>query len=343
MNIVEKKNQIQDLLNDVFNEYNRMNETKIQSKCETDLEMRTMISNIRSLETSNLEKDDRIKILEKTINDYEKMINDLNDKLEIKEECDKESNRHDMLRIQAKEITEKDREIKRLNGLLDFHKKEKEKAKINKIDTLMNVVANKENTDLKLSEVKEVGTGEENPNFIYNDHLTDKESAVEEDEGFIIKTPLTKYLLGVPVEELEAEYQAENFLKETVRSTQPEPEPDSETIEPEPEPEPEPVSETIEPEPEPEPEPASETTESDGDKSRLEQTINNSMLDQETHKKIAEPEPKTIMKVKSKGISYFVYKGENPQDMFEYNEEKNLDKIVGKRTKIGGKYKIELF
>jgi hypothetical protein len=320
MNIVEKKNQIQDLLNDVFNEYNRMNETKIQSKCETDLEMRTMISNIRSLETSNLEKDDRIKNLEKTINDYEKMINDLNDKLEIKEECDKESNRHDMLRIQAKEITEKDREIKRLNGLLDFHKKEKEKAKINKIDTLMNVVANKENTDLKLSEVKEVGTGEENPNFIYNDHRTDKESVVEEeDEGFIIKTPLTKYLLGVPVEQLEAEYPAENFLKEAVRSTQ------------------------AQPEPEPEPEPASETTESDGDKSRLEQTINNSMLDQETHKKIVEPEPKTIMKVKSKGIFYFVYKDENPQDMFEYNEEKNLDKIVGKRTKIGAKYKIELF
>ena len=34
MNICEKKNQIQDLLNDIFNEYNRINETKIQSEVE---------------------------------------------------------------------------------------------------------------------------------------------------------------------------------------------------------------------------------------------------------------------------------------------------------------------
>jgi hypothetical protein len=55
------------------------------------------------------------------------------------------------------------------------------------------------------------------------------------------------------------------------------------------------------------------------------------------------PEPKTLLKVKSKGIQYFVYKGDNPQDMYEYNEEKRADKIVGKRTKIDGKFKIELF
>ena len=41
-NLCEKKNQIQDLLNDIYSENNRMNETKIQNKCETDLEMRTM-------------------------------------------------------------------------------------------------------------------------------------------------------------------------------------------------------------------------------------------------------------------------------------------------------------
>ena len=55
------------------------------------------------------------------------------------------------------------------------------------------------------------------------------------------------------------------------------------------------------------------------------------------------PEPKTLLKVKSKGILYFVYKEDNPQDMYEYNEEKRVDKIVGKRTKIDGKFKIELF
>ena len=79
MNICEKKNKIQDLLNDIYGEYNRMNETKIQSKCETDLEMRTMIDNVRSLESSSLEKDNRIKSLEKTIYEYEKIIENLNE------------------------------------------------------------------------------------------------------------------------------------------------------------------------------------------------------------------------------------------------------------------------
>ena len=63
MDICEKKNQIQDLVNDIFNEYNRMNETKIQSKCEANLEMRVMISTIRSLEESNVEKDNEIRSL----------------------------------------------------------------------------------------------------------------------------------------------------------------------------------------------------------------------------------------------------------------------------------------
>ena len=40
MDICSKKNQINDLLQDIFAEYNRMNETKIQSKCESDLDMR---------------------------------------------------------------------------------------------------------------------------------------------------------------------------------------------------------------------------------------------------------------------------------------------------------------
>ena len=144
MDICDKKNQIQDLLNDIFSEYNRINETKIQSKCETDLEMRTMISNIRSLESSSIEKDNRIKCLEKTVCDYEKIIEDLNSRLELKEECDRENNRHDMLRTLSKDISEKDREIKRLNDLLEFHKKEKSKSKEDnkkqKIDNIIGII-----------------------------------------------------------------------------------------------------------------------------------------------------------------------------------------------------------
>ena len=171
MDICDKKNQIQDLLNEIYSEYNRINETKIQSKCETDLEMRTMISNIRSLESSSVEKDNRIKCLEKTVCDYEKIIEDLNSKLELKEECDRENNRHDMLRTLSKDISEKDREIERLNGLLEFHKKNKETKK-QKIDNIIEDVKNKEESKITLSEVVESvnkETGEVNPNFVYED------------------------------------------------------------------------------------------------------------------------------------------------------------------------------
>ena len=293
MDICDKKNQIQDLLNDIFSEYNRMNESKIQSKCENDLEMRTMISNIRSLENSNIEKDNRIKTLEKTLCDYEKLIEDLNSKLEIKEECDRENNRHDMVRTLSKDISEKDREIKRLNDLVEFHKKKSKKednkltednglTEVNKltetsqnedtltgdtltednsdsnIDDIIDSVSNKEDkNDVKLKEVVEFvnkETGEKNPNFIYKDDIL------------------------IP------------------------------QFEPEPSNPPSPV-----------------------------ENILNIAVEPESPKK-------TLMKVKSKNILYFVYKEDDPdQDVYEYNDEKRTDKIVGKRIRVNGVWKWELF
>ena len=85
-NLSEKKNQIQDLLQDIFYEYNRMNESKIQNNCEKDLEMRTMIDNIKTLESSEKQKIDEIRSLKKQLCEYETMINDLNSKLETVEE-----------------------------------------------------------------------------------------------------------------------------------------------------------------------------------------------------------------------------------------------------------------
>lgn len=170
-NLSEKKNQIQDLLQDIFNEYNRMNETKIQNNCEKDLEMRTMIETIRTLESSEKQKIDEIRNLKKTIHEYETLINNLNDKLETVEEDKREENRFDMVRIQAKEITEKDREIDRLNGLLNHYKK-KDSKNDTQINTVLNVVECKELSEITLTEVDEKinsETGEENPNFIYDD------------------------------------------------------------------------------------------------------------------------------------------------------------------------------
>jgi uncharacterized coiled-coil protein SlyX len=282
MDICDKKNQIQDLLNEIYNEYNRMNETKIQSKCETDLEMRTMISNIRSLESSSLEKDNRIKCLEKTVCDYEKIIDDLNSKLELKEECDRENNRHDMVRTLSKDISEKDREIERLNGLLEFHKKNKE-IKKQKIDNIIEDVKNKEEKKITLSELVEPvdkETGEENPNFVYED-IKEKQVSEPSPGGSIHSS-------------------------------------DNETI------------------PHLEPEPSNPPSPIEHEKKEPEK---------KESEKESEPEKesRTLMKVKTKGVHYFVFKEDNPEQIvYEYNEEKRTDKIVGKRTRVNGKWSWKL-
>jgi len=253
MDICGKKNQIQDLVNDIFNEYNRLNETKIQSKCEANLEMRVMITTIRSLEESNVEKDNEIRSLKKTIHEYEIMINELQSKFVIAEEDEKEDNKFDMLRIQAKEISDKGREIDRLNVQLN-HFKNKDKDK--KIEKVMETVLRKdedEKSTIKFSEVQasevvdavDPVTGEENPNLTYSGPI-------------------------------ESEPSPGGSIKD-------EDEPDPEL-----------------------------------DKGKL-------------------------LKITSKGIKYFVYENENPQQLYEFNHDKLCEKVVGQRTKNEkGKYKVQL-
>jgi hypothetical protein len=283
MDICNKKNQIQNLLNEIYSEYNRMNETKIQSKCETDLEMRTMISNIRSLESSSIEKDNRIKCLEKTVCDYEKIIEDLNSKLELKEEYDRENNRHDMVRTLSKDISEKDREIERLKGLLEFHKKEKSKSKedikdSSQLDSIIDTLSNLEDKkdDLSLKEVVEPvnkETGEENPNFIYDDKLKGIESEPSPDGSTHSQDDLNESI----------EHEEKSEPKEPKEPKEPE--------------------------------------------------------------KPEKPEKvKTLMKVKKDKKQYFAFKEDDPiQDVYEYNEEKKTDKIVGKRTRVNGKWSWKLY
>ena len=159
MDICSQKNQINDILQDIFAEYNRMNETKIQSKCESDLEMRNMITTIRDLEKSetdkikiNQELEDDIRSLKRQICEYESMINDLQRKLEIADEEEQENNKFDMLRIQAKEITMKDREIDRLNKLIKNLKSKNETKEEKKIDSLLEKVTFKEGNLVKIIE-----------------------------------------------------------------------------------------------------------------------------------------------------------------------------------------------
>ena len=194
INLCDKKNQINNLLQDIFSEYNRMNETKIQSKCENDLELRNMIDTIRDLEKSETEKmkqneihENEIRSLKKQIHEYEEMINSLQSKLEIASEEEQENNKFDMLRIQAKEITMKDREIDRLNGLIKNLKK-KEVKPSDKIDSVIKQVTQKEENSISvLIEEKEE-----------EEEIPPKEDSLKEDSPKEIDRPIFSSQIILP-------------------------------------------------------------------------------------------------------------------------------------------------
>ena len=331
MNICEKKNQIQDLLNDIYSEYNRMNETKIQNKCETDLEMRTMIDNIRSLETSALEKDSRIKSLEKTIFDYEKIIEKLNEKLELKEEYDRENNRHDMLRTLSKDISEKDREIDRLNGLLNFHKKEKEKEKSKTIINLMENIPKKDTNNIILNEL----SLKDNSNIQLECEPSPGGSIHSSDEVLHLEpepsnppTPSPETIKNYSEETNEnTDTNNTNDTNETTDTND-----NNETTD---------TNDTTETNETNNTNDTNETTDTNDTTETNETNENTDEIDN-----LADQEKisKTLMRVKYKGQYYFVYKEDDPdQDVYKYNEEKQPDKIIGKRTRINGKWSWKLF
>ena len=143
----EKKNALIECAQDMFAEYIRTTETTLQYRCETDLKLREYIETIRDQEISietHLQKiqqlESELAVKSKTMYEYEEMIRNLEDKLKEKLETEKQtedsSNRFNMLRIQAKEISEKDREIERLNRLLLKSKEKvgKGKEKVGKED-----------------------------------------------------------------------------------------------------------------------------------------------------------------------------------------------------------------
>ena len=67
------------------------------------------------------------------------------------------------------------------------------------------------------------------------------------------------------------------------------------------------------------------------------------MVEKKVEQAVEVVEHGKLLKVTSKGIKYFVYEKENPQKLYEFNQEKNPQKVVGKRTKTSNKYKVELF
>jgi len=271
MDICKAQNQINDLLQDIFTEYNRMNETKIQSKCETDLEMRTMISTIRSLEEVSVEKDGEIRTLKKTVHEYEIMINDLQAKLVVADEEEEETNKFDMLRMQSKELVLKDREIDRLNGLLNHFKN---KTKDKKIDDVLEKIEEKETEEVVINDTEPIQETVTEP---IQETVTEDDTDDDTDD--------------VPVDVTE------------------------------------PIQETV-----------------SGDDTGDEEREMVEKVKADTEKMLKEKtELGKLLIVTSKKVKYFVYENENPQKLYEFNEHKHAQKIVGTRTKNDkGKYKVQL-
>ena len=123
--INEKKTEIYSLLQDFFDEYNRIDSTRIQSRCENDLELRRLSDIIASQENEAKNRMKRIQDLEQEVqskikhnHEYETMINSLQEKLSVADEEKVEENKFNMVIIQANEMSQKDREIERLNKVI---------------------------------------------------------------------------------------------------------------------------------------------------------------------------------------------------------------------------------
>ena len=103
----------------------------LKHRLETDQKMAELSQTILDQEKDSAyglakiqELEETLSLKNKTLSEYEAMIRGLEDKLKEKLETEsaeqESSNKFNMLRIQAKEITEKDREIERLNKLVNL-------------------------------------------------------------------------------------------------------------------------------------------------------------------------------------------------------------------------------
>ena len=153
LDLANKKYEITNYIQEVFDEYIRQQEVQQQYKNETNLQIKKNIDVFKKQESELKLKDSKILELEnalsnknKTINDYENMIRDLEDKLnEILVEK-KEEDRFNIVKVQAKTIQEKENEIERLEELL-----KKKKNDDPKIEKLIESVEKETNNDSEIS------------------------------------------------------------------------------------------------------------------------------------------------------------------------------------------------
>ena len=136
----EKKNTINKIVQELYDENIRLTEIHQQYKCENDLKLRTNITTIRDQENIIKEKDNKIEELEtdlsnkrKQLHEYEGIIRDLEDKMNELIHEKEEENRFNILKVQADTILEKEKEIVRLNDIIN---KENNKKILNVLDIM---------------------------------------------------------------------------------------------------------------------------------------------------------------------------------------------------------------
>ena len=136
----EKKTEIIKTIQEYYEDCHRINESNIQKKCESDLQIYSLLDTIRKqeaiislnqtekeeLEKQNLQKD-------KQIHEYSELIKKFENKLHELSIEKEEEDRFNILRIQADTIHEKETEIERLNGILQ---KQNNKKVLNVIDLI---------------------------------------------------------------------------------------------------------------------------------------------------------------------------------------------------------------
>lgn len=158
MDIIQTRETFNNLVNDLLNDYTIMssdlNDIKKNKNIDIEknnLNITTLMKEIKEKDELLLEKDKEISDINKTKHEYEVMINSLNEKMEslVKEEDNK--NKHDIIKVQAKELDAKDNVIEHLqNKIIKLKGQETDKKEVEKhIETIVNeTIVNETNQNL---------------------------------------------------------------------------------------------------------------------------------------------------------------------------------------------------
>jgi hypothetical protein len=231
-----------------------------ETSSEYTSQIETLVEQSKQNEQTILEKDKSIKQLQKDKHEYEQLINKLNEKIQEMQTEQESSDRHDMIKVQAKQIDEKDRIIDQLQD------------KILKL---------KNDTTLEEKALDPVKKVEQIVNDTEDDGIPEVSGTFEQVE-----------------EQPKQLKQNEQLKQRVIKPKKPQPFESSELVE--------------------------------------EQTEQLASTE-------SEDDDEVWIKVKHKGTKYIIVKGEQPQNVYEIDEDGSKGKRVGTRTESNGrkKYKFD--